>query len=81
MHPAAVLANQRDDYLRLYMVFIVQYFFGWGMYYLTRGTLVRHLYATSIGILIQLYMYGYETLHTVILTYGAYILMGVLKRD
>ena len=81
MHPAAVLANQRDDYLRLYMIFIVTYFLGWGMYYFAHGTVVRHLYATILGILIQLYMYGNETLHTFILTYGAYILMGVIKRD
>ena len=46
-----------------------------------RGRVVRHIYAIVLGVLIQLYMYGAEIFHVVFLTYGAYILMGVVKRE
>ena len=51
------------------------------MHYFTYGTVVRHLYAIFFGILIQLYIYGHEILHVVLLTGIAHALMALLKRD
>ena len=51
------------------------------MYFFAHGTLVRHLYAIFFGVLIQLYMFGFETLHNVLLTSVAYALMALVDRQ
>ena len=73
--------GQRDDYIRLYVVFILQYPLGWLMYYKVKGAQQRHAFVSIIGILIQLYMYGSEIMHNILLSYGAYALMLVVPRE
>ena len=51
------------------------------MYYFVKGRLARHLYVIFFGVLIQLYMFGSEILHNVILSYGAFALMGLFPKD
>ena len=51
------------------------------MYYFVKGRIPRHLFASLLGILIQLYMYGFEILHNILLTYGAYIIMAAFPRQ
>ena len=80
MSPIANAVGQRDDYIRLYVVFVLQYPLGWFMYYFVKGRIPRHLFASLLGILIQLYMYGFEILHNILLTYGAYIIMAAFPR-
>ena len=42
----------QSDFIRLYLVFFIQYPLGWIMHYFIHGTVARHLYATILGVLI-----------------------------
>jgi len=75
--PIAEMIGERSEYIRLFFVFFMQYPLGWIMHYFVHGTLARHLYAIVLGVLIQLYMFGFEIIHVTILTGVAYILMAV----
>ena len=63
------------------MIFLAQYPIGWIMHYCIRGTTVRHLYTTIIGILFQLYVYRGEVKHVIFMTAVAYLLMSTLPRQ
>lgn len=53
---------------------------GWFMHYCLHSTTLRHLYATILGVLIQLYMYGDGIKHSFILSIVVYIMMQALPR-
>lgn len=50
------------------------------MHYCVHGTNLRHFYAISLGILIQLYMFGTEIVHVFIMSSIVYLMMIVLPR-
>ena len=50
------------------------------MHYCVHGSTIRHLYAITLGVLIQLYMFGHGIVHVFILSSVAYLMMNVLPR-
>ena len=81
MYPIADMVSIQSDFIRLYVVFLIAYPLGWIMHYCVHGTVARHLYATILGVLIVLYMYGYEIFHVLLMSGVAYAMMIFLKRD
>ena len=69
------------DQIRLFVIFLAQYPIGWFMHYAVHGTVVRHLFTMSLGILMQLYLYGFAIGHVVLMSTVAYALMIFLPRD
>jgi len=53
---------------------------GWFMHYCVHGSTMRHLYATILGLLIQLYMYGEGIKHSFVLSIVVYAMMCLLPR-
>ena len=51
------------------------------MYFFVRGTVVRHLYSMTFGILIQLYIFGDDIFHVVLMSAVPYLMMCCMKRD
>ena len=81
VYPIADAVGIQSDFIRLYIVFLAQYPMGWIMHYFIHGTVARHLYAIVLGALIQLYMYGYEVSHVLLMSGVAYAMMLVLPRN
>ena len=73
--PVAEAIDFLPDYIRIYLVFILQYPLGWIMYYFVHGTIARHLYCITVGVLIACYRYGWDVLHIIFLYGGAHIIM------
>lgn len=63
------------------MIFLVQYPLGWLLHYGIHGTLFRHLFTTIIGVLFQLYLYGFAIMHVILMTIVAYAMMILMPRD
>ena len=59
---------------------LINYPLGWFIYYLVPTGIIRHLFVISIGIVIQLYLYGWDILHVCFMGYGGYFLMIALPR-
>ena len=51
------------------------------MHYAMHGTLIRHVYTITIGVLIQLYMFGLDIIHVILMSAVAYLMMMFMKRD
>ena len=51
------------------------------MHHAIHGTFIRHVYTITIGVLIQLYMFGLDIMHVVLMTVVAYSMMKFMKRD
>ena len=69
------------DQIRLFVTFLAQYPIGWFMHYAVHGTVMRHLFTMSLGILMQLYLYGFAIGHVVLMSTVAYAFMIFLPRD
>ena len=78
--PLAEAVGRPVDQIRIFIIFLLQYPNGWFMHYCLHGTLVRHLYCITVGVLIQLYLYGFGILHVVLMTAVAYAMMLFLPR-
>lgn len=50
------------------------------MHYCLHGKYVRHIYNIVLGLLIQLYLYGFQTMHVVVMSSVVYALMIFLPR-
>ena len=50
--PVSKLVGIQSDFIRLYVVFLIQYPLGWIMHYFIRDTLGRHIYSTMFGVMI-----------------------------
>ena len=50
------------------------------MHYCVHGTTLRHLYAITLGLLIQLFMFGTGIVHVFVMSSVVYLMMNVLPR-
>ena len=53
---------------------------GWFMHYCVYSTTLRHFYAITLGILIQLYMFGTSIIHVFIMSTIVFLMMNFLPR-
>lgn len=60
---------------------LMVYPLGWIMNLCLKGALIRHLFATIFGIIIQIYMYRDQVVHVFAMTLVTYFLMNVLPRN
>ena len=81
VNPIADAIGQQAAFIKLFLIFFAQYPIGWVMHHFVQGTLVRHLYTITIGVLIQLYMFGIDILHVVLMSAVAYAMMKFLDRN
>ena len=81
VHPIADAIGQQAAFIRLFLIFFAQYPIGWVMHYAMHGTLIRHVYTITIGVLIQLYMFGLDIFHVILMSAVAYLMMMFMKRD
>lgn len=65
----------------MFLIFVIQYPIGWVIHFAIHGTLFRHLFTMSIGILMQLYLYGFAVGHVVLMTVVSYAMMMFMPRD
>ena len=72
--------GRTPDAIRIFVIFLLQYPNGWFMHYCLHGTALRHLYAVVLGILIQLYLFGSDILHVVVMSSVAYAIMNLMPR-
>lgn len=79
--PIVDFINLPIDQIRIFLIFLIQYPIGWIMHFFIRGTTLRHLYATTIGIAFQLYCYRWDVKHVVLMSVVAYLMMAVLPRQ
>ena len=79
--PIANAIGQQSAFIKLFLIFFSQYPIGWIMHYFIHGRVIRHLYTIIIGLLIQMYMFGTDTLHVVLMAGVAYAMMLFMKRD
>lgn len=54
---------------------------GWFMYFCVRGRVLRHIFAISMGLLIQLYVYGWLIGHVFLISGVAYAIMNFFPRQ
>ena len=50
--PLCEIIGRGPDQIRIFLVFLLQYPIGWTMHFLVHGTVVRHLFTLTLGILI-----------------------------
>ena len=81
VYPIADAIGQQAAFIKLFLIFFAQYPIGWVMHYFVHGTLIRHIYTITIGVLIQLYMFGSDILHVVLMSSVAYAMMKFMKRN
>ena len=79
--PLCEAFSRPPDQIRIFFIFIIQYPVGWFMHYAVHGTFVRHLFTTILGILIQLYLYGFAIGHVILMSLVSYLFMIFLPRD
>ena len=79
--PLCEAFSRPPDRIRIFFIFIIQYPIGWFMHYAVHGTVMRHLFTMSLGILMQLYLYGFAIGHVVLMSTVAYAFMVFLPRD
>ena len=68
------------DQGRIFLIFLLQFPHGWFLHYCVHGTFIRHIYNILLGILIQIYLYGFEFIHVIVMTVMAYAIMMGLPR-
>ena len=81
VYPISEAIGQQAAFIRLFLIFFLQYPIGWVMHFCIHGTLARHIYTITIGVLIQLYMFGLDIVHVVLMSAVAYAMMKFMKRD
>ena len=81
MNPIANSIGQQSAFIRLFLIFYACYPIGWFFHYFVHGRLVRHIFTITLGVLIQLYMFGLDILHVVLMAGVAYAMMVFMKRD
>jgi len=80
--PLADTFGRPVDQIRIFVIFLAQYPNGWFMHYCLHGTFIRHIYNVTLGILLQLYLYGLKGIvHVVLMTVVAYLLMLLMPRQ
>ena len=78
--PIGDLIGRPPDQVRIFLIFLLQYPNGWFMHYCVHGTTVRHIYNIVLGILIQMYLYGFGIFHVILMTVVAYAMMLLMPR-
>ena len=81
VNPICDIAGRPKDQVKIFLIFLLSYPNGWLIHYVIHGTVIRHLYVTILGVLIQIYLYGLDTIHVVLMTVVAYLLMMVVPRN
>ena len=79
--PLCEIFSRPPDQIRMFLIFVIQYPIGWVMHYAIYGTLFRHLFTMCIGIVMQLYLYGFAVGHVVLMTVVSYAMMIFMPRD
>jgi len=79
--PLCKAIGRPPDQIRIFVAFLLMYPQGWLMHYFIHGTLIRHLYSITLGVLIQLYIFGFGILHVILMSAVAYAMMKFLPRD
>ena len=51
------------------------------MHFAVHGTIIRHLFTTTLGILMQIYLYGLAIGHVILMSLVAYAMMILLPRE
>jgi hypothetical protein len=69
------------DQIRIFIIFLMNYPIGWFIYFCVQGPLFRHMFVITLGIIIQMYLYGWEITHVLFMGYGGYAMMNLLDRE
>jgi len=78
--PLCVAVGRPADQIRIFVVFLFMYPQGWIMHYFIHGTTVRHIFNIVLGIIIQMYVFGFEIFHVILMSAVAYAMMAFLPR-
>jgi hypothetical protein len=70
-----------EDQIRIFLCLILLTPIGWVMNYCVYGTTLRHLFAISLGIFLQVYMYGHMIIHVFAMFAVTFVCLNFLPRD
>ena len=79
--PLCEMFSRPPDQIRIFLIFIVQYPIGWFMHYCVHGAVLRHLFTITIGVLMQMWLYGFAIGHVALMSGVAYAMMILMPRD